>query len=257
MLIGVVYLAPSLGYKDYPGSEKVIEMAIQDTKIYFEAGVDAVLLENENDHPYTLTATSQVIASMTATTLAVVKAFPKKNIGVEFLLNDPKASLAIAAASGAQFIRTDYFVDRMSRPEYGGDMHIDPQAVMDYRKQLKAESIKIYSDIQVKYATMLEQKSLAESARQAEHYGSDGAVVSGTKTGVAPSAEELKSARSGGKNISIMIGSGLNVENIPLLKPYLDGAIVGTSMMIDGRPDLKKATQLVQAWKNTKSKSAN
>lgn len=249
MFIGVVYLAPSLGYKDSPGRDEILRMAIEDCQIYFDAGADAVLLENENDRPYTLLASPQVIACMTDIASEVVKKFPDKKIGVEFLLNDPKASLIIAHASGAHFIRTDYFVDRMSRPEYGGEMWINPTEVIHHRNEiLKARNIKIFTDIQVKYAAMLEEKSLSQSAREAEENESDGIVVSGTKTGIAPSVQELMMAKAGALETKIIIGSGLNCENIKELKPFLDIAIAGSSMMENGRPVFEKAKKLIQFW---------
>ena len=61
-------------------------------------------------------------------------------VGIEILLNDPEASLAVALAAGADFIRTDYFVDEMSRPEHGA-MRIAPEAVIAYRARIGAEHV--------------------------------------------------------------------------------------------------------------------
>ncbi|MCW8844032.1 MAG: hypothetical protein OQK00_11525, partial [Rhodobacteraceae bacterium] len=70
----------------------------------------------------------------------------KTEVGAEILLNDPKASLAVALAAGGTFIRTDYFVDPMSRPERGGRMHIDPEGLMAYRRSVGADDILILAD---------------------------------------------------------------------------------------------------------------
>ena len=100
---------------------------------------------------------------MTRITRALVQESESVIVGCEILLNDPKASLAVAAAAGAAFIRTDYFVDRMTRPEFG-EFHIDPDALIAYRREIGAEHIMILADIQVKYATMVEPRPLKDSA---------------------------------------------------------------------------------------------
>ena len=42
----------------------------------------------------------------------------------------------------------------------------EPEAVLAYRKQIQAEAIALFTDIQVKYSTLLEEdKTLAMSAR--------------------------------------------------------------------------------------------
>ena len=101
---------------------------------------------------------------MTAVTCELVAAAGSLPVGIEILLNDPEASLAVALAAGADFIRTDYFADEMSRPEHGA-MRIAPEQVIAYRAGIGAERVLVLADIQVKYAQMLTPRTLAESAR--------------------------------------------------------------------------------------------
>lgn len=233
-IIGVIYLPPTLGYPNHPGMNQLVEHALEDLEVLKRCGVDGALLENENDRPYSVLASSGTIASMSVAASKILEHCDGIELGAEFLINDPEASLAIAKASSCSFIRTDYFVDRMSREEYGGEMRIDPRAVMEYKKSLKADDISFFSDIQVKYATMLEQKCLGESAKQAHEFGSDGAVISGKITGVPPQVADLEEARRGCDQIPLIIGSGLSFENLEELLPACDGAIVGTSFFKEG-----------------------
>src|SRR3989304_4388756 len=101
----------------------------------------------------------------------------------------PPPPPAAGAMAGASFIRTDYFVDPMERPEHGGPMRIDPEGLLRYRRSLDADSILILADVQVKYARMLVNRSLAASARPAREAGADAVVVPGHATGEHPSAE--------------------------------------------------------------------
>jgi hypothetical protein len=213
-----------------------------------EAGYEGVLIENEYDQPHHVTSPPETTAAMTLVTRAIVNRQQQINgpaVGVEILLNDPKASMAVAAATGARFIRTDYFVDPMARPEYGGEMKIDAPGLIAYRSHLKAP-VAILADIQVKYATMLEpDKPLEESARQAQAAGADGVIVSGEATGDAPITLDLQRACKAVPGFPVLIGSGLAPANAKQVLPHSRGAIVGTGIISDRAIDLNKARSLM------------
>jgi len=240
-IIGVIYLQPTLGYPGFPGMNQLIDSALEDLDVLKRCGVDGALLENENDRPYTVLAEAGTIASMSVAASKIIEHCDDIELGAEFLINDPEASLAIAKASNCSFIRTDYFVDKMSREEYGGEMRIDPSTVMNYKDSIQAQEIAFFSDIQVKYAEMLEEKTMGQSALEAYEKGSDGAVISGRITGVPPQVSDLEEARKGCEKIPLIIGSGLAYENLNELLPACDGAIVGTSFFKEGnRMDYEK-----------------
>jgi hypothetical protein len=169
-------------------------------------------------------------------------------IGVEVLLNDWRASLAIAMVTGARFIRMDFFVDRVLTK--CGPFEPEPEAVLAYRKAIRAESVQLFTDLQVKYTTMIGgPKPLEQSAREAEAAGADAVIVTSHETGIGPDPADLRAARAGA--LPILIGSGLTPENAPELIPLADGAIVGTSLR-SGRDATDRvvesqATRLVQA----------
>lgn len=246
-IIAVVYLAPSLGYNNHPGLNQLIDQASEDIEVCLKCGVDAVLLENEHDRPYTVLAEPEVIASMTITSHEVFKKYGNKiPLGTEFLINDPKASLAIAKASGHSFIRTDYFVDKMSREEYGGEMFIDPEGLISYRNKIKANDIKVLTDIQVKYATMLEKKTILESATEAISKNSDGIIVSSHQTGVAPDLRDLTTLKEAMLSKPVIIGSGLAHENLSQIYPLCDGAVVGSALMTNTRMNYEKVASFME-----------
>jgi membrane complex biogenesis BtpA family protein len=229
-LIGVIHLPPLPGYPSSPGISKVIEKALRDLDALEAGPVDGVLVENEEDRPHRVEAATETIAAMTRVARELVTAARKTVIGVEILLNDPEASIAAAAMAGAAFIRTDYFVDPMERPEHGGEMRIDPAGLLRYRRSLGADSILILADIQVKYARMLVDRTLAASAGLAREAGADAVVVTGSRTGDPPSVGEIEDARRGAGGIPVLVGSGLAPSNAASLLDAADGAIVGTSL---------------------------
>ena len=134
-LIGVVHLPPLPGYPGCPGMQALIEHALADLEAFERGGLTGVLVENEHDRPHRVEAAPETIAAIAVITHELVRAARSIAVGVEILLNDPEASLAAAVAAGAAFIRTDYFSDRMSRPEYG-EMRIAPAELLAYRARL-------------------------------------------------------------------------------------------------------------------------
>jgi membrane complex biogenesis BtpA family protein len=244
-LIGVVHLPPLPGHDGSPGMTALVDHALADLAVIEACGLDGVLVENEHDRPHRILAGRETVAAMTAVTRELVRA-AQVPVGAEILLNDPEASLAVALAGGAAFVRTDYFVDPMERPEHG-PMRIAPDAVMRYRRRIGAAHVLLLADIQVKYARMLEQRSLAESARLAREHGADAIVVSGLRTGSPPSPEELLEAGRGAGAVPVLVGSGLEPANAAPLLSACGGAIVGTSLHRDGRADATRTKELARA----------
>ncbi|MGI9205779.1 MAG: BtpA/SgcQ family protein [Woeseiaceae bacterium] len=227
-VIGMIHLPPLPGYKGTRGIDHAISHAVANLHVLEECGVDGVLVENEYDRPHRVEAPPETVAAMTRITRAVVQESESAVIGCEILLNDPQASLAVAESAGAAFIRTDYFVDRMTRPEYG-EFCIDPDALIAYRRSIGAEHILILADIQVKYATMVIPRPLSSSARLAAEKGADAVIATGDQSGDAPSVGQLREVAHCG--VPVLIGSGLNTKNASALLAECDGAIVGTSIM--------------------------
>lgn len=225
-LIGMIALPPSPGYPAFATIEAMIEAALADLAALERGGADAVLVENDFDQPHTLSAGPAVIAAMTRVTREVVSR-ARIPVGIEVLLNDWRASLAVAATTGARFVRLDFFVDRV-RTKLGVIEPV-PAEVIAYRKKIRAESVLILADLQVKYSTLVDgPKPIENSAREAAVAGADAVVVTGSETGIGPSRHDLVAARAGG--VPVLVGSGLSPVNAAELGPLADGYIVGTAL---------------------------
>ena len=90
-------------YDEKGGMQKLIDGVAADIERLQAGGVDAIMFGNENDRPYLLKATPESTAAMTAV-VAALKPMIKVPFGVNYLW-DPTASVAIAAATGAHFVR--------------------------------------------------------------------------------------------------------------------------------------------------------
>lgn len=244
-IIGMIHLPPLPDYENSPGLDAIIQSALNDLEILERHGIDGALIENEYDRPHRIKATPETIKAMTDITKEVVRQSRNCVIGVEILLNDAKASLDVAKAAGAAFIRSDYFVDPMSRPEYG-EFDIDPQGLTQYRKSIEAEDILILADIQVKYANMLIKRSINQSARLASMHKADAIVISGDATGDAPVLNDLDDAKSA-SYVPVIIGSGFDGGNANRLLDHCDGAIVGTALMKDKNVNSDNVEKLLKS----------
>jgi len=236
-VIGMIALPPLLGYPEFAGVNSVIERALEDLNTLQQGGVDGVCIENDYDRPYQLTVSPEVLASFThiATEVAGHATIP---VGVQVLLNDWRASLAIAKVIDATFVRLDFFVDRVRIK--AGVIEPKPEAIIAYRKKIQAENVALFTDVQVKYSELLEpDKSLTTSTQQAIAHGADALIVSGKVTGDAPSLPDLQEVRNAADEFPVLIGSGANPENLSALFAYADGAIVGTALKNSMAPEEK------------------
>lgn len=225
-VIAVINLTGLPGAPEFVSMEHSVHQALEQLKILEEEGVDAVLFENVDGD---FSATPELTAAMTRIVSEAVKAAPSMIVGLEVLWHDPKASFAIAVASGAKFIRTDFFADVMKAD--GRIVDVDTVDLLNYRNRIGAEKILILTDIQVKYATMIDPtKTITQSALDARDKGSDGVVVSGPKSGVPPSVERVAEANRADSALPVILGSGTNPENVKELLGVADAAIVGTSI---------------------------
>ncbi len=251
-LICVSHLPPLMGKPSFLGHKSLRDHAFSDLEAAIEGGASGLLLENEQDNPYTLRATPEGITSMTKLALELSEQAPAGfKLGVEFLIHDPQASLSVAKTANFSFIRTDYFVDRMARAEYGGEIKVDAKEITDFRQQISAQDISIYADIQVKYAENLEpEKPLTLSAQQGWESGAKAVVLSGRITGEAPSVAEVKEVGELENRGEVFIGSGFSEENAKSFLPYIDGAIVGTSLMKERKLQRERIFHLSQIIKS-------
>jgi membrane complex biogenesis BtpA family protein len=245
LVIGMIHLPVTLSYDGWSSLNAFVNKAIRDLHSLEDGGVDAALIENDADQPCQVKGTADVVAPMTIVAYELVK-MAKIPLGIEVLLNDPKASLSIAKTCGLSFIRTDYFVDKMTREGYE-EFDVDPLGLLAYRHKIGAEDIKILADIQVKYATMIDKtKTIAKSAQEAIHFGADGIIITGTKTGEKPIITDIKVAKDivNGK-MPVFIGSGLSTQNAQELIKYADGAIVGSAIKTGDFIDILKVKDLI------------
>jgi len=233
-IIGMVHLLPLPGSPKYEGKgiKPILDRAIKDAKTLEKGGINGILVENFGDAPYKPTSVDrETLAPMT---LAVKEVSEATNlpIGVNVLRNDAKSALAIAYATNAHFIRVNVYTEAMITDQ--GIINACAHEIQRYRKQLSAENIKIFADIHVKHAHPLMHRPVEETARDAAYRGlADALIVTGPRTGVEPSIDDVIKVKKAVPDKPVLVGSGVNKENVKEFLKHADGAIVGTSLKVD------------------------
>ncbi|MBI4095727.1 MAG: BtpA/SgcQ family protein [DPANN group archaeon] len=258
-IIGALHFSPMLGYAGFTSKDAILEKANFDLEAFLAKnmgkltdeerhlvltyggisadeyelrhagiGVDGIIIENNYDFPHKINVGPETIAMM-AYFGAEIRKKTNLPIGVSVLFNDYRAALAIAKVIGAKFIRVPVFVDDV-KTDFG-DICGNAKDVIEYRRSIGAEGVAIFADVQVKHAEMLDKtKTMALSTKQAIESGADAIILTGRWTGDAPNMEKLREARSAAGDFPILLGSGVDKENVLELFKYADGAIVSTSL---------------------------
>ncbi|HXF69214.1 MAG TPA: BtpA/SgcQ family protein [Thermoflexus sp.] len=232
-VIGMIHLPALPGsplYDAEKGMEGVLEWARRDLHALQDGGIDGVMFCNENDRPYMLRAEPSVVAAM-----AAVVGQLRDEIRVPFgidILWDPIAALAVAHATGAQFIREVF------TGVYASDMGLwSPSAgeVLRYRRFIGADRIRLLFNINAEFAAPVGVRPLAEVTRSVVFSSlPDGICVSGPMTSAPVRAEDLRAVKEAAGAIPVFINTGARHDNIADLLPFADGVIVGSSLKVDG-----------------------
>jgi hypothetical protein len=233
-LIGMVHVAPLPGSPRWNGSmETVVAAAVADARALVDGGMDAVLIENYGDAPFTPGRVEPATVAALAVVAREVRAvLPRAPIGINVLKNDARAALAIACAVGARFIRVNVHAGAVVADQ--GLVQSDAYATLRDRRLLGAD-IAIFADVGGKHAIPLVPVDLEQHARDLTLRGlADGLVVSGQATGAPTSLDDLARVRKAVPALPLLVGSGVTPDTAAELLAVADGLIVGTAVKRHG-----------------------
>jgi membrane complex biogenesis BtpA family protein len=247
----MVHVAPLPGSPRWDGSmERVVAAAVADARTLIEGGMDALLIENHGDAPFTPgRVEAATVAALAVVAREVRAALPGTTLGINVLKNDARSALAVACAVGARFIRVNVHAGAVVADQ--GLVQSEAYGTLRDRRLLGAD-VRIFADVGGKHATPLAPVDLEQHARDLRHRGLvDGLVVSGPATGAATSLTDVKRVRGAVPDVPILVGSGVTPETASELLSVADALIVGTSLKHDGdvsQPvDLDRVRRLLDA----------
>ena len=234
-VIGMVHLWPlpgSPGYTGY-GMGTILDHALRDADALLEGGVNGLVVENMWDLPYYVAGDVQLEAvAAQAVAARKVKEMAGVPVGVNVIHNGWRAELSIAIAAGLDFMRVCILTG--ARLWDTGDLDRGCAAdLLRKRKELDAEGIRLFADVDKKHSLPFPGLDLETHVEWTEFYGADALIVSGRMTGDAPPVDKVRRAREAATR-PILMGSGTTAENVAEFLRYADGAIVGSSLKVDG-----------------------
>ena len=212
------------------GLEGLVEGARRDLAALQAAGFDAVMFGNENDRPYEFKVDTASTAAM-AFVIGRLRAEIRVPFGVNVLW-DPASSMALAAATGAAFVR------EIMTGTYASDMgpwNPDAGAAMRYRNRLGRRDLAVLFNISAEFAYSLDQRSLADRARSAVFSSiPDAILVSGAITGEAAAMSDLEAVKKALPTTPVLANTGVKHTTVADVLKVADGCIVGSSLKVDG-----------------------
>lgn len=257
-LIGNVHLPALPGAPAYDGRsiDEICAFAVEEARTFTDAGFDGIMIENAGDLPY---ARPEDLGPEVAASLAVVTREVVRNtgvpVGITCVANGVVSALAAAKVSGALFVRANVWVTAYVANE--GFLDGEAAASLRYAAAIGASPVLVLADVKVKFGAhaVTADRGIADVAKDAQMYCADAVIVTGSRTGDPASVADVREV-SGAVDVPVLVGSGINEDNVGDLLGVADGAIVGASVKEGrrwwNRVDSAQAIALVAAARNNK-----
>jgi len=231
VIIGLVHLLPMPGTPQYTEGNLDImtKKAIEDCLTLKENGADGGLLQTvDNVYPVGDDSDYARVAALAMIAARVRDAVgPDFKLGVQLMWNCITPSLAVAKATGADFIRCTALVGSTPSP-FGGTINADPLKVMDYRRKIDAGNVAILAEISGYHFTgEYNAKNIQNLAGMVMRVGGDAVEV--VSRDFDMNERLVKDIKALNPSIPVILGGGTDVENCKARLRYADGALVGTA----------------------------
>ena len=148
------------------------------------------------------------------------------------VLWDPEATMTLAAATGAHFVR-EIFTGL-----YASDMGLwapDAGKAMRTRNRLGRSDLLSLYNISAEFAGSLDPRPLADRARSAVFSSvPDAVLVSGQITGEAARMEDLRAVKSALPDMPVLANTGVRHDTVEEVFAVADGCVIGSALKEDG-----------------------
>jgi len=229
-IIGCVHLQATIGSPYYQGDpNEVIAHALVDARRLIEGGVDALIVENFGDRPFSTGAVPlSAIATVAAVAYAVRSSYDIP-VGVAVLRNESEAAMAIASAIGADFIRVNVLLGAVLAAQ--GIVAGKGYETLALRSALGSR-VQILADAGVKHSRPFVYDDVFEEITELSKYA-DAVVLTGAHTGQAADGDLVRSAREAAA-VPLVAGTGVTSSSLEQYVSCVDGFIVGSDFKEDG-----------------------
>lgn len=213
------------------GMEKVVDLARRDLHALQDGGVDAVMFSNEFSLPYLTKVRPETSAAM-ARVIGELMNEIKIPFGINVLW-DPIASIDVAAATGAKFIR------EIMSGVYASDFGLWNTNIGEtarHKMDLGLKDLKLLFNIVPEAARYLADRDIADIAKSTVFNNKpDALCVSGLIAGAETNTQTLSKVKESVPETAVFSNTGCNIDNIEAQLRIADGAVVGTTFKVDGK----------------------
>jgi len=220
-------------YDPQGGMEEVIRWARKDFHSLQNGGVDAVMFSNEFSLPY-LTKVHAVTVASLARVIGELLSDIRIPFGVNVLW-DPVASLDLAVATGAKFVREIF------SGVYASDFGLwNPNCgeIVRHQHAIGAGNVKLLFNIVPEAAQYLAGRDIVDIARSTVfNHRPDAICVSGLTAGSQTDANVLRKVKDVIPTTPVFTNTGVRPDNVAEQLGIADGAVVGTTFKYDGKFD--------------------
>jgi membrane complex biogenesis BtpA family protein len=235
-LIGMIHCPPFPGSPRYRGAamDEIYDACMRDAEALLQGGLHGLIVENHGDIPF---SKPEDIGPETAAFMAVVTDRIARAtgapLGVNVLANAPLPAFAVAVAGGAKFIRVNQWANAYVANE--GFIEGRAAEAMRYRALLRAEHVKVFADSHVKHGAhaITADRTIQELTRDLAFFDADAVIATGQRTGDSASMEEIEEIAAA-THLPLLVGSGVNKDNIVEILKRTNGVIVASSLKEDG-----------------------
>jgi uncharacterized protein len=233
-VIGVIHVAalPGAPTNTLPVSE-IIAQAVREAAIYRDCGVDGVIIENMHDTPYLRGSVGPEIVAAMAVVGHAVKTESRAPTGIQILAGANIEAMAVAHAADLDFIRAEAYAFAHVADE--GVIQSSAAALLRYRKMIGAERVQVWADVKKKHSShaITADVGLGATAEAVEFMRADAVIVTGAVTGEAPKIADVEEAKAHCR-APVLLGSGVDADNIADFYQAADGFIIGSYFKVDG-----------------------
>jgi uncharacterized protein len=218
------------GYDPQKGVQWIVDRGRDDLLALQAGGVDAVMFSNEYSLPYVTDVETSVVATM-ARIIGELKSEITVPYGVNVLW-DPAASIELAVATGARFVREIF------TGVYASDFGLwntNCGEVVRQQRRLHADDVRLLFNIVPEAAAYLGNRTPADIARSTVFNAQpDALCVSGMIAGAETSVSTLQQVKEAVPDTILFANTGVRLDTVKEQLEAADGAIVGTTFKTDG-----------------------
>lgn len=233
-MVGVLHLPALPGAANYGGQSvaEMAEAAAHDARILASAGFTDVIIQDASDSPQPITVESPTIAALSVIG-ASVRAASNMTLGVIAGHNDGAASVAIAHAIDAAFIRVKVLTGTSVGPT--GFMHGCALQVA-HMKRLLGSDVEIWADVHEATSLPL-VGDIGAAALQSLAFGNADKLIVTRDSSVKDALDDIARLKEiVGDGIDILVGGRVTADTLNDVLLAANGVISGSALKTGDGP---------------------